>query len=60
MVYLASRSPRRAELLRHKAYVARTHDHLAPPSRIIGKGATAWLMETTEALLPLIRWLKPE
>ena len=51
---------RRAELLRHKAYVARTHDYLASPSRIIGKGAAAWLMETTDALLPLIRWLKPE
>ena len=47
----------RAELLRHKAFVARTRDKPAPRSKIIGKGAGDWVMETTEALLPLIRWL---
>ncbi len=48
---------RRADLLRHKGFVARTHDNPAPKSRIIGKGAEDWVMETTETLMPLIRWL---
>ena len=48
---------RRAELLRHKAYVARTHDVMAPRNEIIGAGAKGLLVEKTEALLPLIRWL---
>ncbi len=48
---------RRAELLRYKGFVARTHDRPAPKSRIIGKNAEDWVMETTEALMPLIRWL---
>ncbi len=46
-----------AELLRHKSFVARTHDKQAPRSRIVGKDAANWVIETTEALLPLIRWL---
>ncbi|NNE79164.1 MAG: DUF2461 domain-containing protein [Silicimonas sp.] len=49
---------RAGELLRHKAYVVRTHDNLAPKSKIIGGGAKSWVMEVTAALLPLIRWLK--
>lgn len=48
---------RRAVLLRHKGFVARTHEKPAPRSRIIGKTAEDWVMETTDALLPLIRWL---
>ncbi len=48
----------RAELLRHKAIVARTVDHQAPTSVMIGAGARNWVMETTKALLPLIRWLE--
>lgn len=48
---------RRAELLRHKAMVARTYDNDAPPSAVIGPGATDWVMDTTQALMPLVRWL---
>ena len=48
---------RRAELLRHKAIVARTFDHDAPPSVLIGQGASDWTMQTTAALMPLVRWL---
>ncbi len=48
---------RRADLLRYKGFVARTHDNPAPKSRIIGQGAEDWVMETTETLMPLIRWL---
>ena len=48
---------RRAELLRYKGFVARTHERLVPKSKIIGKRAEDWVMETTKALLPLIRWL---
>ena len=53
---------RRAELLRHKAIVARTFDQDAPPGAVIGDGATGWIMETTNALMPLVRWLsrKPD
>ena len=47
----------RAELLRHKGFVVRTHDKPAPKSKMIGKGAEEWAMKTTEAFLPLIRWL---
>ena len=52
----------RAELLRHKAIVARTFDQDAPPGAVIGDGATGWIMETTNALMPLVRWLsrKPD
>lgn len=48
---------RRAELLRHKAIVARTFDRDAPPSVLIGKDAVRWTMDTTGALMPLVRWL---
>ena len=48
---------RRAELLRHKAIVARTHENDAPPSVLIGKGGDDWTMKTTETLMPLVRWL---
>lgn len=48
---------RQAELLRYKGFVARTHDNLAPKSRITGTAATDWIMNTTHDLLPLIRWL---
>ena len=47
----------RAELLRHKGFVVRTHDKDAPKARMIGKGAADWAMETTEACLPFLRWL---
>ena len=47
----------RAELLRYKSFVARTHEKPSPQSRIIGKKAEDWVMQTTEALMPLIRWL---
>jgi uncharacterized protein (TIGR02453 family) len=45
------------ELLRHKSLVARTHDRDAPPEAMTGKGATDWVMEQTEGLLPLMRWM---
>lgn len=48
---------RREELLRYKGFVARTHEKSAPKSRIIGPKGVDWVMETTEALMPLIRWL---
>ena len=48
---------RRAELLRYKGFVVRTHEKDAPKARMIGKGATDWVMETTEACLPFLRWL---
>ena len=48
---------RRAELLRHKAIVARTFDQDTPPDVVIGDRATGWVMETTAALMPLVRWL---
>ncbi len=48
---------KRAELLRHKGFVVRTHDKPAAKSKIIGKGAEDWVMSTTHAFLPLIRWL---
>lgn len=46
-----------ADLLRYKGYVAMTREKPAPPSKIIGPGAAAWSIETTQALMPLIRWL---
>ena len=45
-----------SELLRRKSIVARTHGTEPPADVMIGEGATDWLMEKTEALLPLIRW----
>lgn len=48
---------RRADLLRHKAIVARSFDTLAPKGALIGEGAADWTMRTTRALLPLVRWL---
>ena len=47
----------RAVLLRHKAIVARTNDHMDPPGAIIGAKGKGWLLEKAEALMPLIRWL---
>lgn len=47
----------RGELLRHKAIVARTFDRDAPASVLTGKGALDWTMQTTAALMPLVRWL---
>lgn len=49
---------RRANLLRYKGFVARTFDHLDPPEAILGDKGKAWLGEKTEALMPLVRWLK--
>lgn len=49
---------RRADLLRHKALVARTRDHGAPVDVMKGTDAVDWLMGVTEELLPLIRWLR--
>lgn len=48
---------RAADLLRYKSIVARTHGDPAPPEAIIGPEAVDWVMERTEALLPLMRWL---
>lgn len=48
---------RRAELLRHKAIVARTFEQRADPSRIIGPAAADWVMGTSGAMMPLVRWL---
>lgn len=48
---------RRAELLRHKAIVARTFDDGAPTDVMTGEGAIDWTLGTTRKLLPLIRWL---
>ncbi len=50
----------RAELLRYKSIVARTHDKDAPAKSVIGKNAEDWVMATTEALMPLVRWLHTE
>lgn len=49
---------RQAELLRHKAIVARTHDGDTAVSKIVGKAGPEWALKTTDALLPLIRWLQ--
>ena len=49
---------RRAELLRYKGFVARTHGNEANPAVIMGEGAADWVMGVTEAVLPLIGWLK--
>ncbi|MEL7150405.1 MAG: DUF2461 domain-containing protein [Pseudomonadota bacterium] len=48
---------RKAELLRYKGFVARTHDKPSGASCMIGQNAADWVMEKTTALLPLIRWL---
>ncbi len=48
---------RRAELLRYKSFVARTHGNEAKPSVLIGSGAADWVMEVTDAIVPLLRWL---
>jgi len=48
---------RRADLLRHKAIVARTFDRDAEANVILGEGGVAWTMGMVEALLPLVRWL---
>lgn len=48
---------RRGEVLRHKSIVARTHGTEAPPEVVTGPEGLDWILSTTEALLPLIRWL---
>lgn len=48
----------RATLLRYKSFVARTHDEDAPAGSILGDGARDWVLGVTDALLPLVRWLK--
>ena len=48
---------RQAELLRYKAFVARTRTHEEPVDVMKGANAVDWLMSTTEELMPLIRWL---
>ncbi len=48
---------RRAELLRHKAIVARTFEHVDPAEAIMGSGGKDWLLGKAEALMPLVRWL---
>ncbi len=47
----------RSDLLRYKGFVARTHDNPAAKSKIIGAGAKVWVLEVTQTLLPLVRWL---
>ncbi len=51
---------RQADLLRHKSIVARTYDEDAPASVITGTGARTWVLETTDTLLPIVRWLHSE
>ena len=48
---------RRGDLLRHKNMVARTFGTEAPPEVVTGAKAAEWIMDTTETLMPLIRWL---
>ena len=48
---------RRADLVRYKAITVRTRDKTAAPGKVIGPAAADWMMETTEALMPLIDWL---
>lgn len=48
---------RRADLLRHKAFVVRTGDEPASKESMIGDGARRWARDTTMALMPVIRWL---
>jgi uncharacterized protein (TIGR02453 family) len=47
----------RADLLRHKSFVARTFGIPASKDVIIGPDARNWVLQTTSALMPLIRWL---
>jgi len=48
---------KRADLLRHKSFVARTYDNPASKDVIIGPDAKNWVLQMTKALMPLIRWL---
>ena len=48
---------KRADLLRRKSFVARTFGDPAPQEVIIGAGAKSWVLQTTSAMMPLIRWL---
>ena len=48
---------RRAELLRHKAIVARTFEHVDPAGSVMGSAGKDWLLGKAEALMPLVRWL---
>ncbi len=50
----------RADLLRRKSFVARTFDDPAPNDVVIGPLAKSWVLQTTAALMPLIRWLNAE
>ncbi|QMU57619.1 MAG: TIGR02453 family protein [Boseongicola sp.] len=47
----------RAELLRYKAFVARTYDKPVSAKVLGPDKADAWMQKTTAALMPLIRWL---
>ncbi len=47
----------RANLLRRKSFVARTYSDPAPKDVILGDDARKWVLQTTKALMPLIRWL---
>ena len=48
---------RRADVLRHKAIVARTFDGDAKADAIIGEAGRDWIIGIARALLPLVRWL---
>ena len=47
----------RADYLRYKGFVARTHDEKASPKAVIGEQALEWMMTQTRACLPLLAWL---
>lgn len=51
---------KRADLQRRKSFVARTFGDPAPKEVIIGPGAKSWVLKTTSAMMPLIRWLNAE
>ena len=48
---------RRADVLRHKAIVARTFDTDTAADVVLGDAGLDWVMGIAEALLPLVRWL---
>ncbi|MGI9391718.1 MAG: DUF2461 domain-containing protein [Boseongicola sp.] len=47
----------RADLLRHKSFVARTYGDPVSKDVILGPDGKSWVLQTTKALMPLIRWL---
>ncbi|MGI9395808.1 MAG: DUF2461 domain-containing protein [Boseongicola sp.] len=47
----------RADLLRRKSFVARTYGNPVSKEVIIGPDGKSWVLQTTETLMPLIRWL---